>query len=281
LFLEVNYRQLEGMKQILAGVFASFFCICPLSQALATATDWVDEAGARIRLIAAEPAAGDTEIKAALQIELKDGWKTYWRDPGDAGVPPQVSITGESIAGFELHYPAPERFHDGKTVWAGYKHMVAFPLTLRISSDAPKFAIKATTFLGICEDICIPVQNEFALEVPRATASTADQALVSSFFDALPGSASDGFKIGGLVSAGGEVKIELSAPKEASPLELFLASDGYMFGVPELVAEAGVNSSYSAKIIFAPKNSSGADVFYTIKSAKGAVSGTAALTVKP
>jgi DsbC/DsbD-like thiol-disulfide interchange protein len=268
------------MKQAFFAIFVVFFSASTMSGAQAAATEWVEEAGARIRLLVAEPEAGDTEIKAALQVELKDGWKTYWRDPGDAGVPPQISVTGEGITGFEVLYPAPDRFDDGKSIWAGYKHMVAFPLTLKISGDKPVFPIKASSFLGICEDICIPVQNEFGLDVRQAQGSTADQALVKSFFDVLPASAVADFKISGLKKSAGQVEIDLTAPESAAPFEVFLAADGYMFGVPELVSQTSNSLRYAAKVIFEPKNATDADVYYTVKSAGRAVSGTVLLAAE-
>jgi DsbC/DsbD-like thiol-disulfide interchange protein len=265
------------MKQAFVAIFVVFFSASTMSGAQAAATDWVEEAGARIRLVVAEPEAGDTEIKAALQVELKDGWKTYWRDPGDAGVPPQISVTGEGITGFEVHYPAPERFDDGKSIWAGYKHMVAFPLTLKTSGDKTVFSIKASSFLGICEDICIPVQNEFALDVRQAEGTTADQALVKSFFDVLPVSAVVDFKVSDLKRSAGHVEIDLTAPESEAPFEIFLAADGYMFGVPKLVSQTGNSLRYAAKVIFAPKSGTAADVYYTVKSAGRAVSGSVLL----
>lgn len=266
------------MKYILTSLLASCLGTWPVSAAFAAATDWIEETGARIRLVAAEPAPGDKEIRAALQIELKDGWKTYWRDPGDAGVPPQISITGEGISGFEMHYPAPDRFDDGKSVWAGYKHSVAFPLTLKVAGDAPKVAIKATSFLGICEDICVPVQNEFTLDVPVATASTEDQTLVASFFEKLPGKPSADFGVIGMKRTGENVEVEFTRPPIQHDLELFLAANGYMFSAPKSVATMKAFERYSAKIIFAPKDQSGpVDIFYTLKSHEMAVSGTATL----
>jgi DsbC/DsbD-like thiol-disulfide interchange protein len=267
------------MKQALTAFFAILFGVLTMDGARAAATDWIEETGARIRLLAAEPEAGDTEIKAALQVELNNGWKTYWRDPGDAGVPPQISVTGAGIAGFELHYPAPDRFDDGKSVSAGYKHMVAFPLTLKISSEKPVFSVKASSFLGICEDICIPVQNEFALDVPQAKGSTTDQALVTSFFDLLPKSAAADFQVAGLKKSASQVEIDLAASESEAPFEIFLAADGYMFGVPKLVSQTGKNLRFAAKVIFAPKNETSTDAFYTVKSAKRAVSGTVPLTL--
>ncbi len=265
------------MKYLLIASLAACFSPLPAQGALAAATDWIEEEGARIRFIVAEPAAGDTEIRAALQIELKDGWKTYWRDPGDAGVPPQISVSGAGISGSELRYPAPDRFDDGKSVWAGYKHMVAFPIVLNLAADLPSFALEAKSFLGICQDICVPVQSEFSLEVPQAKASTEDQALVASFFEALPAPATPAFGVVKLESAGEGVEIELKAPADAGQVELFLAADGYMFGAPKAVSNDGATRRLAAKIVFAPKQTGAADIFYTIKSAKGAVSGTAAL----
>jgi DsbC/DsbD-like thiol-disulfide interchange protein len=264
------------MKKVLTALLALHLWAIPIQGANAAATAWVEEEGARIRFVAAEPAAGDTQIRAALQVELKDGWKTYWRDPGDAGVPPQISVTGEGISGFELRYPAPDRFDDGKSVWAGYKHMVAFPLVLKVSADSTKYALEAKSFLGICQDICVPVQSKFSLAVPQAKASTEDQALVAALFDALPASATPEFGVAKLDRAGEGVEIELRAPADAGEVELFLAADGYMFSPPKVISEKGAIRRLAAKIVFAPKQAA-RDVFYTIKSAKGAVSGTAAL----
>jgi DsbC/DsbD-like thiol-disulfide interchange protein len=276
LFLEAVFAHEGAMKTLLALVFTAIALTFPSAGALAASTEWIEEEGARIRLVAAEPGAGDAQIRAALQIELKEGWKTYWRDPGDAGVPPQISVTGEGISGFELHYPAPDRFDDGKSVWAGYKHMVAFPLTLQVTAGKPSYALDVKSFLGICQEICVPVQSQFSLEVPQAKASSEEQALVSLFFDALPAPATAEFGIAKMNRAGEGIEIEMNAPAESGPVELFLAADGYMFAPPRSVSEDGGIRRFAAKIIFAPKKAD-AQVFYTVKSAKGAISGTAAL----
>ncbi|MBT3809658.1 MAG: hypothetical protein HOF99_09175, partial [Rhodospirillaceae bacterium] len=56
-----------------------------------TATDWLEGPKADIRLISATTAVGDLEtIPLGLEVRLDDGWKTYWRSPGDAGIPPHV-----------------------------------------------------------------------------------------------------------------------------------------------------------------------------------------------
>ena len=246
------------------------------SPVLAAATDWIDEAGARIRLVAAEPAPDALEIRAALVVELKPGWKTYWRDPGGSGVPPQINFDPSgNIAGFKLAYPAPDRVSDGENVWAGYKHPVAFPLTLKLAS-AGAASIKAGAFLGICEDICIPVQVDFALDVPVAVGSTADQGLVQAAFDALPKEANASFGLSSLSYQPKALEIEVLTPPSSTPPELFIAAERFLFGVPKLTASLKDKTRYSVPVVFAPKTAKIEDteVFYTIKSGGMAVSGS-------
>ncbi len=60
----------------------------PARRRIASSSDWFETEGARIRLVTTGKPAADGKLKGMLDIELKPGWKTYWRDPGDAGVPP-------------------------------------------------------------------------------------------------------------------------------------------------------------------------------------------------
>ena len=247
------------------------------SAALAAATDWIEEDGARIRLVAAEPAPDAAEIRAALVVELKPGWKTYWRDPGDAGVPPQFNLAGGgNVHDSVLHFPAPERFEEGVAKSIGYKAPVAFPLTFALQAPGRNSAIRATAFLGICDEICVPVQVEFALDVPVAVGSTADQGLVRAAFNALPGAPDGGFGLVSLAYQSKALEIEIAAPPSASPPELFIAADRFLFGAPKLVGAANEKSRYMVPIVFAPKTAKieATEVFYTIKSGGEAVSGS-------
>jgi DsbC/DsbD-like thiol-disulfide interchange protein len=78
------------------------------------------------------PGAERTARLAAVVIRLKDGWKTYWRVPGEGGAPPRFDFSGsENVRDAKVLYPAPKRFADpvtGKSI--GYKEEVAFPLNV-------------------------------------------------------------------------------------------------------------------------------------------------------
>jgi DsbC/DsbD-like thiol-disulfide interchange protein len=268
-----RFRQLIAMKNFISLCLA--LTALP-SAASAAATGWIEEDGARIRLVAGEPAPDASEMRAALIVELKPGWKTYWRDPGDAGVPPQFNLAGgANVTAARLDFPAPDRFEEGAVRSIGYKHPVSFPLTLTLQAPGKPSVIKASAFLGICEEICVPVQVEFSLDVPVAVGSTADQALAQAAFDALPKPANASFGLTSLSYQPKSLDIEIAAPPSAEPPELFVAASGFQFGAPKFTAALKDKIRYSVPILFAPKTVKIEDthLFYTLKTGGMAVSG--------
>lgn len=99
----------------------------------------------------------DGRYVAALQIELADGWKTYWRAPGEAGIPPSFNWAGSTnLAGVEFRWPSPEVFDLGGIAAIGYKHELTLPMVITPQGDGP-VTLDAAVELGICSDICVPV----------------------------------------------------------------------------------------------------------------------------
>ncbi len=105
-------------------------------------------------------------IMAAVEIVLQPGFKTYWRSPGDAGVPPGFDFAGsDNLASAEVLYPLPTRFEDGGGRSIGYHDRVIFPV--RIVPADPEKPVKLVLRMtyGACEKICIPAEGEAALEL--------------------------------------------------------------------------------------------------------------------
>ena len=96
---------------------------------------------------------------AALHLVLAPGWKTYWRAPGESGIPPQFDWTGsQNIADAIFHWPKPEVFDLNGLRTIGYKGELVLPIELRpVVADAPMLA-KAQIDLGVCDEICIHMQ---------------------------------------------------------------------------------------------------------------------------
>lgn len=95
-----------------------------------------------------------------LKITLADGWKTYWRAPGDAGIPPQFEWTGsENISGAAFHWPTPELFDTNGAVTIGYHGTVVIPIEL--TGDGDTMYLSGEVDMGVCNDICVPVSLNF------------------------------------------------------------------------------------------------------------------------
>ncbi len=96
---------------------------------------------------------------AALQLTLAPGWKTYWRAPGDTGIPPQFNWSGSrNLAGVGISWPAPQVYREGGIRTIGYKDRLVLPLTLAPRQADKPIELNLDLDLGVCRDICIPAQ---------------------------------------------------------------------------------------------------------------------------
>jgi len=154
------------------------------------ASNWVREQAARVRVIAGSAVpAGETSRKifAGLEIELDDGWKTYWRNPGSSGVPPRVELEGsENLAKAELMFPAPVRFKDRDGDTIGYKKHVVLPVALTPKDPSKPIILKVNAEFGICREVCIPVQPELGLTVPPSVAKASERGLLQTALERVP-----------------------------------------------------------------------------------------------
>nr|WP_246441849.1 protein-disulfide reductase DsbD domain-containing protein [Xanthobacter tagetidis] len=130
--------------------------------------------GAEVRLISGS-ITGDV-AQAGLEIRLAPHWKTYWRYPGDAGVPPQIEWAGShNVLGVEMAWPAPRRFADGAGVYSiGYKGNVLFPLAVTLADPKAPARLHLKLDFAVCEALCLPAQAEFSLVIDGKDAAAAD-----------------------------------------------------------------------------------------------------------
>lgn len=103
---------------------------------------------------------------AALKLTLAPGWKTYWRAPGDAGIPPTFDWSGSrNLAGVALHWPTPEVYETYGMRTIGYADDVVLPIEFRPSRPDAPIRINAQMELGVCETVCIPAELSFSAEL--------------------------------------------------------------------------------------------------------------------
>ena len=101
--------------------------------------------------------APDGSRTAALRLTLAPGWKTYWRAPGDAGIPPQFRWSdSRNLEGVAISWPTPKVFDQNGMRSIGYENSVTIPLHVEPQRKGKPVRLKATMELGICSDVCIP-----------------------------------------------------------------------------------------------------------------------------
>ena len=119
---------------------------------------------------------------AALRLTLADGWKTYWRVPGDGGIPPRFAWNGsENLNAVSLHWPMPEVYRTDHMRSIGYEGVVVIPVELAISQAGAPARMAGQVQIGMCEEICVPVLLEFDAMLPAD--GRRDSAIAASLVD--------------------------------------------------------------------------------------------------
>jgi len=266
-----RFRNQMSRMRVLLGLIP----LVAATPALASSTDWFEVEGGAVRLITAGKPDADGRFSGILDILLKPGWKTYWRDPGDAGVPPQIDIAGSTnVISATFDFPAPQHHDDGYNKWAGYDRSVAFPISFTVGAPTAGSTIEASVFLGICETICIPVQTTFSLDPGLDPDNPDDVAAVTAALQSLPQPAGPEFGVSPVSSAAGTLLVETKAPGVIATAELFVAADaGYVFAQPKRVEKEG-KLFFSVEIVDRPAAiPTGPGLHYTLVTSAGAASG--------
>ncbi len=126
------------------------------------ASPWAADTHSAARLVGGGKAASEdgAVLRAGIEIKLDPGWKTYWRYPGDSGVPPRFDFTGsDNLRNVQVLWPAPHRLTDESGTSIGYKDTVLFPLHVTASDPSKPVRLKLKLDYAICEKLCVPAQG--------------------------------------------------------------------------------------------------------------------------
>jgi DsbC/DsbD-like thiol-disulfide interchange protein len=130
----------------------------------ADASAWSDDMRSSIRLIAGSHSGGEARLRAGVEIKLQSGWKTYWRYPGDSGVPPRFDFSGsDNVLRAKVLYPAPHLFTDETGNSLGYKTNVIFPVQVTPKQPGKPVTLRLKLDYAVCEKLCMPVEGKTEL----------------------------------------------------------------------------------------------------------------------
>jgi DsbC/DsbD-like thiol-disulfide interchange protein len=245
-------------RPLLIAVISAASVLPLLRQAHAEMSDWAENEGGRMRLVALPPDA-DGHIRAGLQIEPKPGWITYWREPGNNGIPPQVTIAPQSGVTLDaISYPAPKYISSSKAEDIGYEAPVTLPLSLTAAKAGP-VVLDATAFIGICKDICIPFQAQLSLKFGAAAQSRPQEEMIlQSAAARLPEAPSADFEVVAHIMSPDlkqlSLKITLPEAGSGTPDIVVTGPSGYAFTKQMNVARSGKAYSTDIAIGKLPKN---------------------------
>lgn len=206
------------------------------------ASPWQQDAHSAVRLLAGSRSG--TVLLGGIDFQLQGEWKTYWRTPGDSGVPPRFDFSkSDNVEAVTVMWPAPRQFDDGAGgLSLGYKHHVVLPLRIAAKNPDKPLVLRADISYAVCEKLCVPVEAKAELAF-TSVASTED-AVLSEALNAVPKPANIGDPNPVTirdVRRDGEngVIVDVTAP-ESKDLSLFVEgpTPDWALPVPKLAAHA-------------------------------------------
>jgi len=159
------------MKQLIAILLCAVCSFVPSAQAGYHGVNVADIA--QFEILPGWRTEKGTHI-TALRVRLAPGWKTYWRAPGDAGIPPRFDWEGsDNLKSVRFLWPAPEVFDQNGMRSVGYKQELVLPIEMTPRQVGEGITVRAEVEIGVCEDICIPVSVKVAADITGAGAADA------------------------------------------------------------------------------------------------------------
>lgn len=206
---------------------------------------WAENDQGRVGLISAVTAVGDQgKVQIGLDFKLKDGWKIYWRSPGDAGYPPSVDWKGsDNLNDVVQSWPGPHRFAVSGLETMGYKGEVVLPVIAMLNDPAKPLALRAAVDYLVCDVICVPQHVDLALDIPAGAAQPSESAhLIGRFLAKVPGEPySRGLKLTRTEATNdGQLKVVFEANPPLAHPDLFIErGDQMQFSPPKIRLENG------------------------------------------
>lgn len=232
------------------------------SRAEDLASEWVEGFNNKARILAGTASGGplgsNKRAIAGIEIAMSAGFKTYWRNPGEAGgVPPEFDFSSsQNLADARVLYPVPHRTADKAGENIGYKDSVIFPVVLTPVDAAKPVTVNVNIVYGVCKDICIPAEAGLSIVVPPAPPGSEQLAAV---LETVP--------VEGAAAAGDPFlagwRTERDGPKLKLTFEVAnagAAGDAFLFSADGLYMPMTRKISTGAKDVYEADLTEGADV---------------------
>jgi DsbC/DsbD-like thiol-disulfide interchange protein len=241
------------MKLLLSGLMIGVAAFATSSVVAATG-DWAHGQRAEVRLLAAGIDANG-QLSAAIEIQMPDGWHTYWRNPGDAGVPPLIDLSAsQNVADPVVDFPLPTRKDEGDDVVDNiYVGHVVLPVRARVPDPGKPVALALNLKLGVCQEVCVPDEVNASLAVAPGETDAAAAAIIAAANATVPGAPQPGvFALDKVTREGGAdghpvFRFTGTVPDGAGAQLFIEPPDGWAPYTPEFQPGAAGKASYVVK----------------------------------
>jgi DsbC/DsbD-like thiol-disulfide interchange protein len=199
------------------------------------ASPWQRDSHSAVRLLAGSRSG--SVLLGGIAFQLQPGWKTYWRTPGDSGVPPRFDFSkSENIDAVTILWPAPSKFDDGAGGRSlGYHDQVVLPLRIVAKNADKPVTLRASINYAVCEKLCIPVEAD--AELPFTSVASTEDNMLFTALDAVPKPANVGdpnpLTIRDVKRDGkSTVLVDVVAPDDVKQVNLFVEGPTPDWGLP-------------------------------------------------
>ncbi len=209
------------------------------------ASPWVFGPGGRVRLVAAAASHNGTPVLLAVEFDLKPGWHTYWRAPGDSGIAPRLDwAQSRNLARGEMRWPMPLRFEEMGEASYGYTGHVLLPALVRPVAATTPLHVALTLDYGVCSNICVAGRADLALDLTSggALAPTSAAPAIAAALTRIPqppANPDDLVMAKAMLDGGPALSVQYRMPGDAAGMPVIIAvSDGDIyFDAPQGIRE--------------------------------------------
>jgi DsbC/DsbD-like thiol-disulfide interchange protein len=255
------------------------------------ASPWSVGHRSRVRLLAGGPDASGW--LAGIEIALDEGFKTYWRNPGEAGLPPSFDWSkSTNLETAEVLWPAPARSEDLGGVSYGYHGQVVFPVRVRPRDTTKPIGLNLKVDYGVCKDICIPAQAELSLKLGDSAASSPLRGLIDEALAKVPkpqplNADGDLSILEARIGSGHKSKLTVTARAPFGPFPtLFVEGPDNWFFQPtpnptQIILGQVSKQTFSIDVLERPPEGGRIDLRFTLVAGDKAIETTATLDAPP
>jgi DsbC/DsbD-like thiol-disulfide interchange protein len=159
-------------------------CVFSAAATAQDASPWQQGSHSAVRLLAGSRSGA--VLLGGIAFRLEPGWKTYWRTPGDSGMPPRFDFSkSENVDAVTVLWPAPSKFPDGAGGHSlGYHDQVVLPLRIAAKNADKPITLRATIDYAVCAKLCVPVDAN--VELPFVSVASAEDSALAAALDTVP-----------------------------------------------------------------------------------------------